>query len=278
MKTAALTKDALLLDKALKSLSNQAGFAIAFGGLATRDGAPLSAFIGTRRHTLDGLLIEPTEGLGGRALVERKPVAALQYGQSDAITHRYDRQILAEDIVSLIAVPVIVEGSVRALIYGGQHRETEFGNLATHKAVKVAEALAWEYSVHDEVERRLALIETQHHAAQNTDVLEDLRTLYAEIRELGRGVADPEIARRLDAIGGSIGNRGPVAPGPAALSPREIDVLVHVGLGKRNAQIALQLGLTESTVKSYLSSVMTKLDADSRYAAVIAARKLRIIP
>lgn len=276
MKTTALTKDALLLDKALKSLSNQAGFAIAFGGLATRDGAPLSAFIGTRRHTLDGLLIEPTEGLGGRALVERKPVAALQYGQSDAITHRYDRQILAEDIVSLIAVPVIVEGSVRALIYGGQHRETEFGNLATHKAVKVAEALAWEYSVHDEVERRLALIETQHHAAQNTNVLEDLRTLYAEIRELGRRVADPEIARRLDAIGGSIGTRGPAGTTP--LSPRETDVLIQVALGKRNAQIAIQLGLTESTVKSYLSSVMTKLDADSRYAAVIVARQLRLIP
>lgn len=290
MFTTALKNDSILLEKALKTLSN-AGFPVAFGGMVTREGAPLSAFIGTHRHTLDGLLIEPTEGLGGRALVEQTPVAALQYKQSDAITHRYDRQILAEDIVSLIAVPVIVDGNVRALIYGGQHQEIEFGDLTRHKAVKVAEALAWEYSVQDEVARRIAQIETQrrgpsdHTAAhedagayENSDALEHLRTLYAEIRELGRGIADPEMTRRIDEFSAVIDNRGMNQSKHPTLSPRELDVLAHVALGKRNRLIADQLGLTESTVKSYLSSAMTKLDSASRFAAVIAARQLRLIP
>ncbi|QWT25194.1 LuxR C-terminal-related transcriptional regulator [Subtercola sp. PAMC28395] len=62
------------------------------------------------------------------------------------------------------------------------------------------------------------------------------------------------------------------------LSPRELDVLAHVALGKRNTQIGAQLNLAESTVKSYLSSAMRKLDAAGRFEAVLAARRRGLIP
>jgi DNA-binding NarL/FixJ family response regulator len=65
---------------------------------------------------------------------------------------------------------------------------------------------------------------------------------------------------------------------PASLSPRELDMLAHVALGKRNGQIASQLGLTEATVKSYISTAMRKLNASSRYEAVIAARRAGLMP
>ncbi|WP_172592112.1 response regulator transcription factor [Subtercola boreus] len=55
-------------------------------------------------------------------------------------------------------------------------------------------------------------------------------------------------------------------------------MLAGVALGKRNGLIAGQLGLRESTVKSYLASAMRKLGAASRYEAVIAARRLSLIP
>ncbi|WP_172592113.1 GAF domain-containing protein [Subtercola boreus] len=153
--------DLELLQKTLKSLTLRAEFPLAFGGLVTKDGAPLTAFVGTRGSTLNGLIIEPTEGLGGRAIAERRPVTATQYRGSPAITHRYDREVLAEQIVCLLAVPVVVNGSVRAVVYGAHRTATQLGDPVIRTSLALATALGFEYSVHDEVERRLAVLETE---------------------------------------------------------------------------------------------------------------------
>lgn len=55
---------------------------------------------------------------------------------------------------------------------------------------------------------------------------------------------------------------------PAALSPREKQVLGLVVLGCMNGQIAERLFLAESTVKSHLSSAFGKLGVSSRNEAV----------
>jgi DNA-binding NarL/FixJ family response regulator len=55
-------------------------------------------------------------------------------------------------------------------------------------------------------------------------------------------------------------------------------MLAQVALGKRNGQIAAQLALSEATVKSYLSTAMRKLNASTRYEAVISARRAGLIP
>jgi DNA-binding NarL/FixJ family response regulator len=145
----------------------------------------------------------------------------------------------------------------------------------------VSRTLAWELSVADEVDRRLALIETQW-PERDPDLLAkerlELRELYAELRELGRAVADPEIARRLEDVGRRIVPNGMPLSLPTSLSPRELDMLAEVALGKRNGQIAAQLALSEATVKSYLSTAMRKLNASNRYEAVIAARRAGLIP
>jgi len=255
---------------------------VAFGGLTSAEGTPLTAFAGAHAHSLDGVLIAPAHGCGGLAAVDRKPVAATNYRESSIITHDYDREVTAEGIVSLLAVPVVVDGRVRAILYGGHRVATQFGDAIVRDTLKVSRTLAWEFSVADEVNRRLAVLETERPELGNPDPLSaerlELRELYAELRELGRAVADPEIARRLDAVGRRILPHGMSVSVPTPLSPRELDMLAQVALGKRNGQIAAQLALSEATVKSYLSTAMRKLNASNRYEAVIAARRAGLIP
>jgi DNA-binding NarL/FixJ family response regulator len=58
---------------------------------------------------------------------------------------------------------------------------------------------------------------------------------------------------------------------PPALSHRESAVLAKVALGQTNAEIAENLFLAESTVKSHLRSVFAKLGVNSRDEAAAAA-------
>jgi len=48
-----------------------------------------------------------------------------------------------------------------------------------------------------------------------------------------------------------------------ALTPREREVLEHVGDGKLNKQIAVDLGITEATVKMHRARVMVKMKVQS---------------
>lgn len=277
------SRDLELLQKSLRALASRIDLPVTFGGLATRDGAPLTSFVGTLGQSIHGLVIEPTQGLGGRALAERKPVTATHYRQAKSITHRYDREVSAEGIVSLLAVPIVVDGAVRAVIYAGHRRPTQFGDTVLRGALGVARDLAWEYSVDDEVERRLAALESEGGlpGLRSTDPAErqDRRALFAELREIGREIDDPGLARRLERASRGLAPRdAPVSTQGPSLSPRELDVLAQVALGKQNATVARQLGLTESTVKSYLAAAMRKLEAGSRYEAVVAARRAGMLP
>lgn len=56
------------------------------------------------------------------------------------------------------------------------------------------------------------------------------------------------------------------------LSSREMEVLQQVAAGKSNSQIAGELFISETTVKSHLAHIFTKLNVTSRTAAISAAR------
>ena len=63
---------------------------------------------------------------------------------------------------------------------------------------------------------------------------------------------------------------------PAAddhLTPREEEVLALVGQGLANKQIAVQLGISEKTVKAHLTSVFQRIGVFSRTEAAIWARE-----
>ena len=59
------------------------------------------------------------------------------------------------------------------------------------------------------------------------------------------------------------------------LTPRESQVLQMVTLGKTNKAIAYELGISEQTVKNYVSELLFKLDAESRTQLAIKTVKKR---
>ena len=59
----------------------------------------------------------------------------------------------------------------------------------------------------------------------------------------------------------------------SGLSAREIDVLQSINHGLSNAAIATQLYVSVSTVKTHVSSILRKLDADNRVQALSIARE-----
>lgn len=61
------------------------------------------------------------------------------------------------------------------------------------------------------------------------------------------------------------------------LSPREINVLVHLVDGKKTADIATALQLSDHTVNDYIKSIFKKLNVHSRAEAVKEAVKNKII-
>ncbi|MEJ7803923.1 MAG: response regulator transcription factor [Candidatus Limnocylindria bacterium] len=61
------------------------------------------------------------------------------------------------------------------------------------------------------------------------------------------------------------------APAGQSLSPRELEVLMLVADGSPNKEIARTLYISETTVKSHLAHIFTKLEVDDRTAAVTVA-------
>ncbi len=100
----------------------------------------------------------------------------------------------------------------------------------------------------------------------------DAEALAAAVRAVAAGmlVLDPAFARPLERLRVSAGEDAP----PATLTARELDVLRLVAAGLPNKRIALDLGISEHTVKFHLGAVLSKLDAHSRTEAVtLAARR-----
>jgi DNA-binding NarL/FixJ family response regulator len=65
--------------------------------------------------------------------------------------------------------------------------------------------------------------------------------------------------------------------GTETLSEREVEVLKLVAKGSANKEIAVQLNITNSTVKTHITSIFQKLNATDRTEAVTQAIKRGII-
>jgi DNA-binding NarL/FixJ family response regulator len=61
------------------------------------------------------------------------------------------------------------------------------------------------------------------------------------------------------------------------LSPREREILVLLGNGASNKEIADKVSLAEGTVKNHVTNILTKLDVRDRTQAAIRARQLGLV-
>jgi DNA-binding NarL/FixJ family response regulator len=117
--------------------------------------------------------------------------------------------------------------------------------------------------------------------AEPADILSAVRRVAA-----GDGVVAPEVTRQVLAAFVSPpepgGNGAPDPAGSALdrlteLTPREHDVLVALGQGQSNQQIAAGLVITEATAKTHVSRILAKLGCASRVQAAILAREAGLV-
>jgi NarL family two-component system response regulator LiaR len=65
---------------------------------------------------------------------------------------------------------------------------------------------------------------------------------------------------------------------PVSLTNREVEVLRLLAKGKANKEIALELSLGETTVKTHVSNILSKLGLPSRTQAALYAIKTGLVP
>lgn len=282
--TITLDDEADLVAHAVRELSRRTRFPVAFGGLVEDGVVPVTSIIGTRTHSLEGLRVRPERGLGGRAMTELRPRMTSDYGASRQFTHDYDGFVLGEGLRTLLAIPIVVEGRSRGVLYAGAWEETPVGGVSAAPAMTVADSVASELRIRDEVERRLRSFSPRPQSVSSSQ-LEELRESFTELRSISADIADVAVRERLSLVEKRLlavaFDEPPVTTSPVPtvhLSPREIDVLACASLGATNAEIATQLGLREGTVKAYLGTAMSKLDASTRHAAVARARRAGLLP
>lgn len=61
------------------------------------------------------------------------------------------------------------------------------------------------------------------------------------------------------------------------LTPREIEIIEYIAQGYSNKQIAIELGVSEQTIKTHVASILHKLNANTRTVAVVLAIKQGLI-
>ena len=104
------------------------------------------------------------------------------------------------------------------------------------------------------------------------DATSDQLVAAVRIAADGNAMLAPSVTRRLIAeFGRKVGERKPKVARLEALSEREREVLGLIAEGLSNAEIAQRLHLGETTVKTHVGHILTKLDLRDRIQAVIAA-------
>ncbi|MBS4100601.1 LuxR C-terminal-related transcriptional regulator [Tsukamurella paurometabola] len=279
----ASTIDADATRSALRTIRTRTELPVAFVGLVDDDHVVLNGGVGLRTPALSGLPVARGAGLGGHVLRTGRPTAVADYGTA-GITQHYHAHVQAEGLRSMVAVPLAVNGIVRAVFYAADRRESTFGDSILGAVAQTVRDLAYELRVRDEVERRMQFAEA---AAAERSALggvdrELLREVFSELRVLAGEITDDAVRSRLEAACGRITDVGrpaePAAQPERPLTARELDALAHVALGCTNAEVAQRLSISTETVKAYLRSAGQKLGTRTRFEAVTRARSLGLLP
>ncbi|MGW5875280.1 response regulator [Nocardiopsis terrae] len=112
--------------------------------------------------------------------------------------------------------------------------------------------------------------------ARAPELLSAIRSVHS-----GDAVVAPSTTRRLlDRVAGQLPLGGGEPPAPESLdvlTPREREVLTLVARALSNTEIAERLHLSETTVKTHVGRILTKLDLRDRVQAVVLAYETGLV-
>jgi DNA-binding CsgD family transcriptional regulator len=278
---AADTAEAVEVRGALIRLRRATGLPVAFGGLVEpgRAQVRISELSGTATPALSALAVSSGNGLGGKAVALARPCAVTDYSASRQISHEYDAAVATEGLCSVIAVPVVVRRRVRGVLYGALRTAQPLGDRTLGAAVAAARDVEQALVVRDEAQGLLT-VAREPEPSVGSPAWEEVREAHGALRALAPRIVDPALrAELLDVCGRLAGAAASDARTPRVdLAPREVDVLTCVAAGATNGVAAERLGLRPETVKAYLRSAMRKLGAHTRWEAVVAARRVGLLP
>jgi DNA-binding NarL/FixJ family response regulator len=108
-------------------------------------------------------------------------------------------------------------------------------------------------------------------SAEPTEMLRAVRVAAA-----GEALLSPAVTRRVIGRFASAATP-PVSTSLSALTDREREVLVEIGRGQANADIARRLHMSEATVKTHVSHLFEKLATTNRVQLAIAAFRAGLV-
>jgi LuxR family transcriptional regulator, regulator of acetate metabolism len=271
----------LSISRVLNTLRPIGNMDMLFGGWVRRDASTLEIthLNGAKTRSLANLRIRPGEGLGGKAVMMRRPVSVDSYLSAQGITHVFDNAVSAERLETVVALPIVVEDVTRMVIYLGNRSRVDLGDRWFDTFAPVVRKLVRDISVEDEVRRRLSLLTQRPDAESSPPANQNMGEIVEELDELAGMITDEAVLARIE----HLRSRFERVPSHderrerVELTRRESEVLAQVAHGCTNQKAAENLGLMPNTVKSYMKSAMRKLNAENRVQAMLAARDAGLV-
>lgn len=107
----------------------------------------------------------------------------------------------------------------------------------------------------------------------------DFREIYEELQSIARATSDRRLQDRILRVCDRMAPQQipPTAGRASLLTVREHEVLMRIALGHTNHEVAEQLSIMPTTVKTYLKNTMHKLGTRNRVETIHAARRAGLL-
>ena len=168
--------------------------------LAIRDGGSsllMSGVDGARTEQFRQVQIGTGEGIGGRAVQERRPISVENYLSDPRISNHFLDIVAAEGLGGMAAFPIEFDGEIIAVIYGGVRSIGTIGeqviDVLAEAAVRFAPLIASSMEASRQIEKRVAAERQRLAGAMHDDVGHLLFSMGVSARHICEQ-ANPELA------------------------------------------------------------------------------------
>ena len=210
---------------------------------------------GERTQRFRGVRIPSGQGLGGRALAERRPISVHDYLNDPRISQEFADVVAGEGIGGMIAVPVIHEGDILGVLYGATRTVGSLGD----RAMTLLQAAAGGFAPLMSLTMRASQALSEQVHAERLRIASDLHDDVGQLL-FSIGVAAAQLARSAD-------------DGPMARSALNIEAQAHMAARRmREAFEALAPADSHETVPVALRRELADLELRAGLATHLVVR------